>query len=99
MPHLSYTKAKTVLRSTSEPKSNTHTCTYTHTHPTHLTNLDLEGCLRIAEVRTEVFDGLVTSVEAITTTVTVPVCPLELFHALDGSNDVTMVTAPQHFQT
>ena len=66
---------------------------------THLTNLDLKRGLWIAEVRAEVFDRFVPSVEAVATPVAVPVRPLELLHALDSADNVTVVTAPQHLQT
>lgn len=59
----------------------------------HLGYLDLEGGVRVAEVGLEVFDSLISAIETISTTVAVPVGPLEPLLPFNGAHNLTVIAA------
>jgi hypothetical protein len=46
-----------------------------------------------------VLDGFVSAVEAVATSIAVPVSSLELLLSLDDTDNVAVVTAPQYLQS
>lgn len=73
-------------------KDSRHTTTGRVLRNTYLCYLYLECCLWVAEVRLEVFDGFISSVEAIAAFVAMPMCSLELLLSLDNTNYITLIT-------
>ena len=66
---------------------------------TYLGDLYLEGGLGVSEMSFVMFDSFISSVEAITTLVAMPVSSLEFLLSLDHTNYITMVTTSKNFQS
>lgn len=67
------------------------------TRTTNLSNLNLEGSLRVPEVCFVMFNGLISSIETIPAAVAVPMSPLESLFSFDYAYDITLVTASEYF--
>ena len=63
----------------------------------YLSNLNLKSCLRISKMCLVVFDGFISPVEAISTSVAMPMSSFKSLLPFDDSNNITLITTAQYF--